>query len=152
MTKAQKKLVRHLIFEITYISVILIALTAFWFGPRRKMVAQQQDLGYQTKGLSKVQVTQQVQNKQIIVDNQDGKGDLMLVFQEPQKSDSPVYYQVLTDGYLSEARCLTEDGAIYLLSLEENKSTTLEVRLWTEEEQSVMGTLQMLPVVYSEQV
>ena len=79
MTKAQKKLVRHLIFEITYISVILIALTAFWFGPRRKMVAQQQDLGYQTKGLSKVQVTQQVQNKQITVDNQDGKGDLMFI-------------------------------------------------------------------------
>ncbi len=150
MTKFEKKLVRHLVCEILYVSFILIFLTAFWFGPRKQMQEEGKNVGYKTTGLSNMYVTNEVQKQEITVDNKDGKGDLMLVFNTT--TPSSIYYQILSNGALSEERCLADDGAIYLLALEQNQKTTLEVRLWTDENEEAQGELLMLPVAYQNQV
>ena len=77
-----KRQIRNLLFEIVYISFILVFLTCFWYLPRKNMEQKRGDLGYQVQGISTLQVTDQVQSREITVDNQDGKGDLMLLFQE----------------------------------------------------------------------
>lgn len=147
-----KRQIRNLLFEIVYISFILVFLTCFWYLPRKNMEQKRGDLGYQVQGISTLQVTDQVQSREITVDNQDGKGDLMLLFQEDNGHVSSIYYQIVTNGYSSETRYLSENGAIYLLDLNPSQKTTLEVRIWTDEKKIVNGTFLLLPVVTKNQV
>ena len=143
----ENKEIFQLVLEMIYVSFSLIYLTFFWYIPRKNMQEKIGNLGYHVEGLSQIFVTQQIQTRKIVVENKDGKGDLMLVFKESKKSDMPIYYQVIVEGKESEARFRREDGAIYRLNLAKDETTTLQVRMWTEGEE-VSGVFDVLPVTY----
>ncbi len=143
MTKKEKKQVRHLVFEIVYVSFLLVFLTWFWYGPRKAMLQKEVDTGYQIAGLDAVQVTTEMKEKTIAITNESAKGNLLLRFEEEKGSNraNEIYYQVITGEGETEVRNLSQDGAIYLFNLEEKGDTSLRVRLWTEDEDPILGTL-----------
>ncbi len=145
MQDMQRKERRRLLFEILYVSMILVSLTWFWYGPRQEMQKKNVDTGYVVEGLTTLEVNKEIKEQTIAITNKDAKGNILLRFEEEgyENRFNEIYYQIITEEQVTEVRNLSQDGALYLLGLQEKGNTSLQVRMWTEEETPILGTFKV---------
>lgn len=149
-----KKEIRHLVFEIIYVSFILIFLTWFWFGPRQMLLKKEKDIGYQVEGLSSLTITKTPQARRVTLQSDDAKGEFVLLLKQKEQTEkyNTIYYQLVTEQTPSEVRCLSSDGALYLFDIEKKENMKVDLLLWTEDESSILSELTVLPVVNDKKI